>query len=100
MKRYRWEIRLGLSLLALSVAISLIQYLLFHDTQGILVWTMSSLAFLPISVLFVTLVMDRLLVRREKRTRLGKLNMVISAFFSEVGTELLTYFSGYDPALD
>ncbi|MGB2696691.1 MAG: hypothetical protein WBD28_02380, partial [Candidatus Zixiibacteriota bacterium] len=38
--------------------------------------------------------------QREKRNRLKKMNMVIGAFFSEVGTELLTYFSDFDPKLD
>jgi len=37
---------------------------------------------------------------REKRTRLEKLNMVIGAFFSEVGTRLVAYFSDFDPKLD
>jgi len=31
---------------------------------------------------------------------LEKLNMLIGAFFSEVGTRLLAYFSDFDPKLD
>ncbi|MFQ6044458.1 MAG: hypothetical protein ACE5PV_26705, partial [Candidatus Poribacteria bacterium] len=42
----------------------------------------------------------RLLSEREKRARLEKLNMVIEAFFSEVGTRLLNYFSDFDPKLE
>lgn len=41
-----------------------------------------------------------MLNRREKRSRLEKLNMVIGVFFSEVGTRLLTIFSGHDPNLN
>jgi len=37
---------------------------------------------------------------REKKNRLEKLNMVIGAFYSEVGTDLLTYFSNLDPNID
>lgn len=38
--------------------------------------------------------------RRERRQRMEKLNMVIGAFFSEVGTRMLVMFSDYDPQLD
>jgi len=58
------------------------------------------IAFVPIEVLLVTLIIHQLLSEREKRTRLEKLNMVIGAFFSSVGTRLLTYFSDFDPELD
>jgi len=100
MKRYKWEIQLGLSLIALSILIYLIHYLLFRDAHHIFLWSLTAIAFLPISVLFVTLIINRLLIGREKRARLEKLNMVIGAFFSEVGTRLLTYFSDSDPKLD
>lgn len=38
-----------------------------------------------------------MLSRRERKTRIEKLNMVISLFFSEIGNRLLTYFVGLDP---
>lgn len=43
---------------------------------------------------------DLVLSRREFRQRLEKLNMVIGAFYSEVGTRLLARFSDYDPKLE
>ncbi|MFH1624303.1 MAG: potassium channel family protein [Pseudomonadota bacterium] len=45
-------------------------------------------------------VTEMMLNKREKRVRLEKLNMVIGAFFSEVGTRLLVVFSNNDPDLD
>jgi len=50
---------------------------------------MGNLAFLPIYVLFVTLMIEKLLKERERSALLRKLNMVIGVFFSEVGTGLL-----------
>ena len=50
---------------------------------------LGDLAFLPIEVLLVTIIIHQLLGEREKKSKLRKLNMVIGAFFSEVGTELL-----------
>jgi hypothetical protein len=41
-----------------------------------------------------------LLNRRERRVRMEKLHMVIGAFFSEVGTTLLVYFSDFDARLE
>ena len=97
MKRLRWQILLGLSLIALSAFLYLIHYEVFRDSHHIFIYLIGDVAFLPIEVLFVTLIIHRLLSEREKRTRLEKLNMVIGAFFSEVGTRLLRSFSLFDP---
>ena len=61
---------------------------------------MKGLAFLPISILFVTLIVNRLLIQRGKKISLEKLNLLIGIFFSEVGTTLLEFFSDWDPELD
>lgn len=42
---------------------------------------------------------EAIVERREKQERLEKLNMVIGAFFSEVGTPLLKTFADADPAI-
>ena len=41
-----------------------------------------------------------MLAKREMQIRMNKLNMVIGVFFSEVGLELLSKFSRYDPHFD
>lgn len=43
------------------------------------------MAFVPLQVIIVTLVLDKLLTAREKQEKLLKLNIIISAFFSELG---------------
>ena len=91
MKRPRGQIILGLSLIAISAILYLFHYAIFRDPHHIFLWSMTSLAFLPISVLFVTLIINQLLSGREKRARLEKLEMVIGTFFSEVGTRLLAF---------
>lgn len=100
MRRLSWEIQFGLVLVLLSVALYLLHYSLFEDVHHILLWTTTSVAFLPISVLFVTLIINRLLVRREKSLVMEKLNVLIGAFFSVVGTRLLRYFAAWDPEVD
>ena len=100
MRRFSWLIYLALSLVVLSVMLYLMHYAIFQDPHHIFIYMLGDIAFIPIEVLFVTLVIHRVLSQREKRSRLEKLNMVIGAFFSEVGTALLTYFSDFDPRLD
>ncbi|MFC1656999.1 potassium channel family protein [Candidatus Moduliflexota bacterium] len=43
---------------------------------------------------------EMFLTKRDRLQRFEKLNMVIGAFYSEVGTRLLVLFSDYDPGLD
>jgi len=97
MKRYRWQIILGISLVVLSALLYLLHYAIFQDTRHIFIYMLGDIAFIPAQVLIVTLIIDRFLREREKRTLLKKLNMVIGAFFSEVGMELLEAFSSFDP---
>jgi len=91
---------LGLSLIVLSIFFYLIHYAIFRDPHHIFLYLIGDIGFVFIEVLLVTLIIHQLLSMREKRARLEKLNMVIGAFFSEVGTRLVTYFSDLDPKLD
>lgn len=99
MKRYRWQILLGLVLVILSIIIYLVDYEIFGNPRNIFIYIIGNVAFVPIEVLLVTLIVNGLLSQREKRARLEKMNMVIGSFFSEVGTLMLTYFSDFDPEL-
>lgn len=94
-----WEVRLGIVLVASSVVIYGVKYLLLGDAENTYQYIFNALGFLPINVLLVTLILNQLLSVRAKRDRLEKLNMVIGTFFSEVGTELLTILSGRDQNL-
>jgi hypothetical protein len=95
-KRISWSITLGVSLLALSVGLYLLQIAAFHRTDDTMFSLLQNLAFLPVQVLLVTLVVDRLLNRREKQAMLDKMNMVIGAYHAEVGTELLKRLISFD----
>jgi len=90
------KIAFGLLLVLLSVFFYGVHYVLFRDTHHIFIYLVGDIAFVFIEVLLVTLIIHQLLSEREKRVMLNKLNMVIGAFFSEVGTPLLSYFTGFD----
>ena len=100
MQRLSWQVLLGLSLVLLSLILYGVHYAIFLDSHHIYIFMLGDIAFVPIEVLLVTLIIHQLLNEREKRIRLEKLNMVIGTFFSSVGTKLLTYLSDADPGLD
>ncbi len=58
------------------------------------------MGFLPISVLLVTLILNRLLMQREKMERMEKLNIVVGTFFAEIRKDLLRYISKYDENIE
>ena len=96
LKRFKWELRVALALIVISLALYSVHFFFFKNLHHIWLWSLTSLAFLPISVLVVTLLINRLLNAREKALRLDKLNMLIGTFFSNAGMELLRYFSSWD----
>ncbi|MFQ6070596.1 MAG: hypothetical protein ACE5LC_08750 [Candidatus Aminicenantales bacterium] len=92
-KIFSWQLTMTLLLLSASAAVYFIHYLLFHDAHHIFIYMIGDIGFLFLDVLLVILFIEQLLSRREKRTMMKKLNMVIGTFFSEVGLELLRKFS-------
>ena len=96
MKFLHWKIKLALALIGASAALYLANYLIFRDANYMLRLFLAQLGFLPISVLLVTIILNQLLGLRAKAAKLAKLNMVIGAFFSEVGSALLKTLSTWD----
>jgi hypothetical protein len=94
---FNWRLALGLGLLLASLLIYATEYLLLHNRQEIMTYFLNDLAFVPLSVLLVTLVLDQIMQGREKQNRLNKTNMVIGAFFSEMGNQLLRTMAALDP---
>ena len=90
------RILFGLLLVLLSVFFYALHYVVFKDAHHIFIYLLGDIAFVFIEVLLVTLIIHQILGEREKRAMLQKLNMVIGAFFSEVGTPLLAHFTGFD----
>ena len=95
----RWLLTVGTGLVLLSLALYITHYLLFHDLHHIMVFGLHELAFVPLEVLVVTLIIDRMLESRERERRKEKLNMVIGTFFSTAGTPLLRMLVQADPCI-
>lgn len=100
MKQLSYQVRFGIAMVLLSATTYFIHYLIFRDLHHIFIYFLGDIAFVFIEVLLVILIIHNILDQREKASRLEKLNTVIGVFFSETGTELLTYFSNLDPNLE
>ena len=88
-KKHYFLIILAVVFLALSGLTYFIHYVVFRDVHHIFIYMVGDLAFLPLEVLLVVIIIERILTHRERRKKLQKLNMVVGAFFSEVGSHLL-----------
>ncbi len=76
-------------LLIFSLILYGLDYLLFGGVEGIAAGFLGNLAFLPLYVMFVTLIIERVIKERERLAIRQKLNMVIGVFFSEVGSAMI-----------
>lgn len=89
----RSNLRIALWLIISSTVLYGIQIYIFSSPRDTFFYLLQDLAFVPLQVIIVTLVLDKLLTAREKREKLLKLNTVISAFFSELGSAAIALMS-------
>lgn len=79
---------------------AIVQIMVFHAPQDTIFYIFQDIAFLPLQIAIVTVVLGSYLKRREKIERLKKINIVINAFFNEAGTEFLICFHGFSKNYD
>lgn len=88
-KRFRNNILLVFILTISSICLYSIQIRIFQKPQDTAFYFRQDLAFVPVQAIIVTLVLNKLLSIIEKRYTAKKINVIISAFFSELGTSIL-----------
>lgn len=91
---------LTLTLLVISALLYLIQQLVFHRLDDTGFYFLQDLAFVPISVLMVTLGVNTVMVRRERSAKIEKVSVVVNEFYAEAGTDLIRTFSTFMVNLD
>ncbi len=80
-------------LFTVSLALYGIDFTFLGNMREISTSFLGNLAFLPLYVIIVTLMFEKVLKERERHSVMRKLNMVIGVFFSEVGNRLLKELS-------
>lgn len=102
MKRIKYQHAVIIVLVALSAVFFVLQQVLFHDIHESGFLFFQDMIFLPLHIVLVTFILERVLNAREKRERLEQVGILISAFFTETGTSVLETLKdcmdGPDPA--
>jgi len=91
-----WRVGLAIFLILLSLFFYTMNYFIFGRGVDLLFYILIDMAYIPLEILFVILIIEWAINQREKKNLLQKLNMVIGSFFSDVGTDLLKGISDFD----
>ncbi|BCZ47750.1 hypothetical protein psyc5s11_38170 [Clostridium gelidum] len=89
MKNSKHYLLVSFLLIFLSFIMFLIHYLIFGQLENTEYYSLMNLCFIPINILAVTLMFEKLVERRAKLERVSKLNMLVGLFFSDIGFILL-----------
>jgi hypothetical protein len=100
LRKLNFEVMLSFILVFTSFILYLLIYLIFRGASSLMLNFLYQLAFLPIYILLVTIFLESLLNKKEQRTLIQKLNMLIGTFFNEFGRELLKVFFEMDNNLE
>ena len=93
------NLKFTLLLIGLSTGLYFIHFLVFRDIYHLTLFALEDLAFVPIDVFFVSLILNRVLKSNERKKKMSKVYMIIEIFFSVVGSELLREFAAHDKRL-
>ena len=102
MRLRRWQVEIAVALIVATFAVYALRWVLFPSEsfhEEMLRYLFDDVAFLFIQVLLVSVMLDGLMQRRSRETMLDKLNMIVGAFFSECGTDLLGRIAALDADL-
>ena len=101
-KSSRRSVYLGVSFLLMSIAVYAVKTIVFGEESipDTMRYLFNAFGFLFISVLMTTLVLNHLLVLRDKYEKKEKTNIIRSTFFSEIGTPFLRIVAKADPDQD
>lgn len=89
-----------LILVLCSVLLYAFQIIAFGSPRDTGFYIFQDFAFLPLQIVIVTIVLGKYLKSREKAERLKRISVVINAFFSEAGTEILMNLANFSKNRD
>lgn len=83
---------LGLSLIGLSIVLHTVHFMVFKDMHHIMIFLFADIAFIPLEVFFVSLILERLISKQEEENILKKMHMLVGLFYQKFGDDLLKSF--------
>ncbi len=79
----------GFCLIGLSAALHTLHYFIFGSWHHIFLYLLGDIAFIPLEIFIVSVVIERLLEKREHEKLMKKMHMLIGLYFQEIGLDLL-----------
>jgi hypothetical protein len=95
-KKIDWRLKASVLLIISSALLYSLHFFVFRDAHHLFIYLVGDLAFIPIEVLLVSLVIEKMIKNREKEVLLEKLNLIIGLFFNEVGTMIIKHIIKLD----
>ena len=89
--------KLIIGMVCLSAFFYVLHYVIFRDLHHITIFALHDIAFLPLEVILVSLVFERVLDAAHREEHRGKVSMIESIFFNESGSDMLRYLLLCDP---
>lgn len=86
------NIVLGLLLIGLSIVLHAVHFVIFKDMHHIMIFLFADIAFIPLEVFFVSLILERLINKQDEEKTLKKMHMLVGLFYQKFGDELLSRF--------
>jgi len=99
-KHHRASLILSVGLVIVSCIVFKFQLEIFNRPNDTFFYLIQDLAFLPLDVLFVTLILERVLAWRDKMDKKRIIHVVISAFFSEMGASAVKKLSKFNKDIE
>jgi len=93
------HIKIGIALIVTSVFLYVAHYNIFHDMEHLTIFLVSDIAFVPLEVLLVSLILERMIEKQEEEKAFKKLHMLVGMFYQEIGDELLRIFVKADDGI-
>lgn len=99
MKNLKHYLFVSIILIILSFGMFFIHYEIFGQLENTVYYSVMNICFIPINILAVTVLFDKLAERRSYNERLSKLNMLVGLFFSDIGYKLLKIIVAGDESI-
>lgn len=94
------HLMLGAGLIGLSIVLHGVHYAVFKDMHHLLIFLVADIAFVPLEVFFVSMVLEQLIKKQEEEKIIKKMNMLVGLFYQQFGNKLLTLFVNVDKEID
>lgn len=90
----------GTLLLIISILLYSFHYIIFRDSHHIFIYLLGDIAFIPLQVFLVALVIEKYIEQKERKHALDRLNTQVGVFYGEFGIDLLQYCVNLDAEID